>query len=116
LARTHDLPPPHDAVEAAIARVLAAEAAARDAVAQARDAAAAHAEATRAAVRSVTQRTQDRIAAVRARFDRDVAAQVALLEAEAERIAHAPPMAETELAALEEALAALADELTQARQ
>lgn len=112
MARTHVPRTDADAVEAAIARVLAAETAAREAVANAQQAAAAQAEATRAAIRALTQRTQSRIAAVRARFARETGAQVSALAAEAERVAHASPLAEDELAALDAALAVLAAELT----
>ena len=112
MARTHDPRTSSDAVEAAIACVLDAETAAHASVAQAQQAAAAHGEATRATIRALTQRTQDRIAAVRARFAREVGTQVAELSAEAARVAQGAPLAEPELAALDAALAALAAELT----
>lgn len=112
MARMHELPGSPNAVETAIARVLAAESAAREAMAQAMEAAAARDEATRGAIRSLSQRTQVRIAAIRARFARTIASEVAALEAERERIAQPVPLTSDELAALDDALAALAAELT----
>lgn len=112
VSRTHAPPPSQVAVEAAIARVLAAEADARIAVEDARDAAEARAEAVRAASRSIAQRTLSRIASVRTEFDRRIAARVAELNAEAEALAGAPTPSPAELAALERALAALATEIT----
>lgn len=112
MSRTLAPPPSHAAVEAAIARVLAAEAQARIAVQDAREAAEARAEAARAATRSIAQRTLARIASVRTEFDRRIAAQVAELNAEAAALAGAPTLSPAELAALERALAALATELT----
>lgn len=112
VSRTHAPPPSQVAVEAAIARVLAAESGARVAVQEARDAAAARAEAARAAARSIGQRTLSRIATVRTEFDRRIAAEVAELNAEAEALAGAPTLSPAELAALERALAALAAEIT----
>lgn len=91
MTRTHEVPGSANAVEAAIVRVLAAETAAREAVAQATAAAAARDEATRGAIRRLGQRTQVRIAAVRARFARSVAADVAALDAECLRIAQPSP-------------------------
>jgi len=112
VARTQDARTDADAVEAAIARVLAAETAARAAVAAAQQDATAQAEATRATIRALTQRTQVRIAAVRVRFARETGAQVDALAAEALRVAHGAPLAGAELATLETALAMLAAELT----
>jgi hypothetical protein len=112
VSRTHAPLPSQVAVEAAIARVLAAEADARIAVQDARAAAEARAEAARAATRSIAQRTLSRIAAARTEFDRRIAAEVADLNAEAEALAGAPTLSPAELAALERALAALANELT----
>ncbi len=74
---------PHDAVEAAIARVLDAEHAARAAVATAEETAAAMVEDARAAVRALASRTESRIRAVRAAFEARTAAEVAALDAEA---------------------------------
>jgi hypothetical protein len=109
--RTNDPLPSNDAVEAAIARVLAAEEAARAVIARTHDEAAAGAEAARATTRTVYQRLESRIAAVRARFDRHVSTQVAAMEAEAAALAAAPELAPAEIAELERALAALAAEL-----
>lgn len=114
MTRTHEVPGSANAVEAAIVRVLAAETAAREAVAQATAAAAARDEATRGAIRRLGQRTQVRIAAVRARFARSVAADVAALDAECLRIAQ-PSLTAGELAALDAALTALAAELCESR-
>lgn len=115
MARTHALPGSAIAVETAIARVLAAETAAREAVAQATASAAARDEATRGEIRSLASRTQVRIAAIRGRFARSVADDVAALDAERERIAQPTPLDAGELAALDAALAALAAELTGVR-
>jgi hypothetical protein len=112
VSRTHAPPPSQVAVEAAIARVLAAEADARIAVQDARAAAEARAEAARAATRAIAQRTLSRIATVRMEFERRIAEDVAALNAEAEALAGAPTLSPAELAALERALAALAAELT----
>lgn len=112
MARTHALPGSATVVEAAIARVLAAETAARDAVAHATAAAAARDEATRGEIRALAARTQVRIAAIRARFSRSVAAEVAALDSERERVAQPRPLAAEELVALDAALSALAAELT----
>lgn len=112
MARVHPLPGSPNPVEAAIAQVLVAETAAREAVAAATAAAAARDEATRAAVRSLETRTHARIAAIRSRFARSVAAEVAALDAEGTRVAQPAPLAPDELAALDRALATLAGELT----
>lgn len=111
MTRTHEVPGSPPTVEAAIARVLAAETAAREATARATAAAAASDEATRGAVRALVQRTQARIAAIRARFARSVADEVAALDAERERIARPTPLTPVELTALDDALRALAEEL-----
>jgi hypothetical protein len=74
--------PTADAIEASIARVLDAEAAAVDAVARARDVALAIAEQAREEVRRLGFRTDRRLHAVRAAFEARAAGEVATLAAE----------------------------------
>ncbi len=75
--------PPEDAVEASIARVLDAEAAAVDAIARARCDALAIAEAAREQVRRLALCADRRLHAVRAALEAKAAAAVAALAAEA---------------------------------
>ena len=79
--------PPTEAVEAAIARVLAAERAAREDVARAKDDAVAMTEAARAAGRTLNERTERRIRALYVAFDRKTSASLATLEDEVARLA-----------------------------
>jgi len=111
VSRTNVPLPTDNAVEAAIARVLAAEEAARAAIARSHDDAAARAEAARAATRALDQRLESRIATLRARFDRQTSEQVAVFEAEAEALVAMREVAPAEMAALERALVALVGEL-----
>lgn len=74
---------PEDAVETAIAQVLQAEAAAREAVAVARGEAEEIAEAARERTRRIGLAADRRIAAVRAAFGVKTAAEVAALDAQA---------------------------------
>jgi hypothetical protein len=103
---------PDDAVEAAIARVLDAEHAARDAVRDAEQEAAAMTEAARAAARALADRTERRIGVSRARFERTITARAAALDAAAaEALVRHDPTPD-ELARLDAAVAVLAARLT----
>lgn len=100
------------AVEAAIAQVLDAEHAARDAVREAEEAAAAMTEAARAAARELAARTERRIGGVRARFEQKTSAEVATLDAEAAAASAPHDLSTEELARLDVAVAELARQLT----
>jgi hypothetical protein len=98
-----------DAVEAAIARVLDAEHRAHDAITGAQEAAAAMIDASRAAARSLAERTERRIGTIRATFERHATAAVAALDAtghDAEARHDLTPQDEARLAAAVDALAA----------
>lgn len=75
-----------------MARVLAAESAARESVAQSRLEAQRMAELSRAAVRALTERTERRMRYLRAAFERATEAELAALKAQADALdeAHAP--------------------------
>jgi hypothetical protein len=104
--------PPDDAVEAAIMRVLEAEASARDAVARTRNEAAETAELAREKARSLRLATDRRIRDVRGAFDARCAAEVAALEAEAAALRAAHDLTPSEIARMERAVTALADAIT----
>jgi len=104
--------PPSAAVEAAIAGVLDAEHAARDAVTQAGEAAAAMTEAARAASRALAARTERRIRSIRAAFEARTAAAVAALDAAATDPGVAHELTPDERGRLDAAVAILAAELT----
>ena len=104
--------PLDNAVEAAITRVLDAEAAARDAIVHARNEALEIAEQARARARRLALHRDERIRSVRAAFERKVAADVAALEAEAAALDARHDLAPAEIARLERAVAALAARLT----
>jgi len=108
-----DLLPAHDSVEAAIARVLDAEHAAREAVTEAGDTAAAMIEAARAEGRAITERTERRIRAVRATFEARTGADVAALDAVAIDAGVRHELTQDEIARVDAAVAALAARLTQ---
>jgi hypothetical protein len=101
------------AVEAAIARVLDAEHAARDVVTQAGETAATMTEAARAAVRALAAGTERRMRAVRAAFEERTAAEVAALDAEAAALDLQHDLTDDELARVATAVAALAARLTE---
>ena len=107
----HRAPPP-DPIDAAIARVLEAERAARDAVAQAGATAAATTEEARAAARTLAERTERRIRGIRAAFEEQATAEVAALEATAAETSMEHPLGPDELARVDAAVAALAARLT----
>ena len=103
---------PDVAVEAAIARVLDAEHSARDAVRDAGGTAAQMIEAARAAARTLAERTERRIGAVRARYEQKTTAEVAALDAEAAEVAAPHELTPADLARLDAAVAELAVRLT----
>jgi len=105
-------PAPPDAVDAAIARVLDAERAAGDAVAQAGETAAAMTEDARAAARALATRTERRIRSIRAAFEARTAAEVAALDAAATDAGAQHALTPEERARLDAAVAILAAELT----
>jgi len=107
----NESPSSESVVEAAIARVLDAEVAARDAVAATRVAAAAMAEQSRAAARGKAERTQRRIAHLRQAFEQRAEAELAALEATAGALGAEAPDA-VEIASLEAAVESLAARLT----
>jgi hypothetical protein len=102
-----------DIVETAIARVLDAEHAARDAARDAEERAAVMTEAARATARDIAERTERRIRAVRAAFEAHAAAEVAALDAEAADATRRHDLTPAELAQLDVAVAALAARLTE---
>jgi len=110
-----DLTKRQEVTEAAIARVLDAEHAARDAVRDAEQAAVAMTEAARAAARALAERTERRIGGVRARFEQKTVAGVAALDAAAAEADTPHDLTPEELARLDAAIAVLAARLTEAR-
>jgi len=101
----------NDAAEAAIARVLAVEREARDALAATEVEATGLVEAARRADRAIAERAERRIRAVTAAFGSDVAARLSRLDADAAQIAAPHVLVPAELAALEAAARAVAREL-----
>ena len=102
---------PRQAADAAIARVLAAERAARVAVEHARTEVAALAENTRADARALAERTERRIRAVVEASGRKLAVEQAEIDAQALRLDAPQPLSDGERALLQRAVAALAHEL-----
>ncbi len=103
------------AAEAAMAGVLDAERAAREAVEGARLQVNPIAEEARAAARSVAERTERRVRAVVHAFERELAARRAQIDAEAARLDDPLPLTGDEHAALKQAVHALACELVGVR-
>ena len=101
----------NEAAEAAIARVLLGERAAREAVAAARLEVDRIVERGRLDARALDARTERRVRAAIAAFERDVAERLAAIEAAAEPFAHAQPLSQDEHAALRRAVGAVAEEL-----
>ena len=99
------------AADAAIARVLHAEADAVQAIEQARQQTLHIADAARVGARAVAERTERRIRAVVAAFERQLAERLAEIDAEAVAIARPHEPTADELAALGRAVGALAQEL-----
>lgn len=104
----------NDAADAAIARVLAAEREARESVDRARLEVNRIAEDARLADRALAERTERRIRAVVAAFERERAERLAEIEAEVEQLARPRPLLADELASLQRAVRALARELIEA--
>jgi hypothetical protein len=102
----------NELAEAAIVRVLAGEREARTAVERALLDVHRIAEAARAEVRALTERTERRIRKVVGAFERELAARVAEVDAEAERLDSPQPLTPDELVALRQAVGALARGLT----
>ncbi len=103
---------PERAAEAAIAQVLAAERAARDAIASARDEAAHIAEQSRAQARALAERTQRRIRRLRAAFEQGADAEVSALQAQADALLAPHDIGSDEAARVDNAVARLAAQLT----
>lgn len=104
---------PDDAVEAAIARVLDGEHAARDAIGATQVAAAAMVDAARASARALAERTERRIGAIRARFERHATEAVAALDATGRDAEMRHELTPEDEARLEAAVDALAAHLTE---
>jgi hypothetical protein len=101
-----------DPAEAAMARVLRAEREAHASIEGARVAAAQCAEAARADARTLAARTERRIRAVVGAFERDLAARLAAIDAEAAAVARPHALNADEQQALSRAVQALARTLT----
>lgn len=109
---THaDSLPPLEAVEAAIARVLDAERAARDSIDGTQKEAPAKVEAARLAVRGLNDRTERRIRRLRNAFERRIVADVKALDMQAAAL-ESQHASSSEIARVERAVRALARELT----
>jgi len=108
----HEPPAPERAVEAAMAQVLAAEAAARESVALAHAEAARTGERSRAAVRALAERTEHRLRRLRAAFERAADAEVAALQAQAEALSRPTEPGRDDAARIEQAVARLTAQLT----
>ena len=106
---------PEDAVETAIAQVLQAEAAAREAVAVARGEAEEIAEAARERTRRIGLAADRRLAVVRAAFGAKTAAEVASLDAQASALDADRAPTPDEMARVERAVLSLAGSLTGAK-
>lgn len=100
------------AVETAIAQVLLAEREARESIDAAREQAARIAEASRAELRAAAERTQSRIARLRAACERRTDAEVAALRAQADRLAQPLQPHADDAARVEAAVTRLAARLT----
>jgi vacuolar-type H+-ATPase subunit H len=101
-----------DDADQAIGTVLRAEADARESIARCQAESTHIAEAARAQARALAERTERRIRAVVAAFERERAARLAEIDAEASAIHQPQVLAADALAALEQAVQALARELT----
>jgi hypothetical protein len=104
--------PPEAAIEAAIARVLAAERDAREAVERATRNADALNEKARADARALADRTERRIRSVRAAYERKVTEEIAAIDAQAASQDVLQALSPDDGRRLERALQALAAELT----
>jgi vacuolar-type H+-ATPase subunit H len=104
--------PPDTAVDAAIARVLEAERAARDAVLAAEGEAARLNEEARARARTIAERCERRIRSVLAVHDAHAAAHIAALDAEAASLGRPHVLDAAEVEQVRRAVEALAAEMT----
>lgn len=95
-----------------MAQVLAAEAAARESVAQARTEAQHTSERSRAAVRALAERTQRRVRHLRAAFERTGDAEVAALQAQAEALSLPAEPGADDATRIDRAVARLVAQLT----
>jgi hypothetical protein len=101
-----------ESADEAIATVLRAEVEAREAILQSQFEAGHIAEAARADTRALHERTERRIRTLVAAFERERAARVTALDAQAAAAARPHVPSADELAALAQAVRALARELT----
>ncbi len=108
----HEPPAPERAVEAAMAQVLAAEAAARESVALAHAEAGHTGERSRAAVRALAERTELRVRRLRAAFERAADAEVAALQSQAETLSRPTEPDSGDVFRIAQAVARLAAQLT----
>lgn len=106
--------PATSAVEAAIARILGAESAAREAIAQAERDAAASVEAARAEAQEIASRAEKRIRRAGDAYERETAARLAAI-AESAAIADDPNASAFDDTHLAASVAALAARLTGGR-
>ena len=104
--------PLDSAAEAAIGRVLAAEREARDAVQACRQAAEAITAQAQLAARRIAECCERRLANARGGFERSVAGAVAALDADAQQMEISRQLSAQEIAAIDRAVLALAEELT----
>jgi outer membrane protein TolC len=100
-----------DPADAAIARVLQAERDARESIEHAHRQAESIAEDARAAARAVAERTERRIRGVVGAFEHDLTRRLAVIDAEAARMATPHVLGEAELHALDGAVQTLARRL-----
>ena len=113
---THpSIEPDNALVEQAIARVLESERAAATAISEAKREAAAIEERARIAARTIADRTERRIACIRARFEARIAAEVAAFDDAAAALPTHYELTDADSTRLNEAVAALAGELTGTR-
>ena len=112
MASDHTQSLPDAAIEAAITRVLDAETAARADVVRARGEAAEIAEHARDRARRIAVHADRRIHRLRAAFAARVSAEVADLEAEADALGAAHVVTPEEIERVEQAVAALARDMT----
>jgi hypothetical protein len=101
----------NDPADAAIARVLAVEREARDAIARAHADVAQIADQARGAARRLGERTEQRVRCIVAAFERELAAHVAAIDAEVAALDVPQPIAPEDRARLEHAVEALARQL-----
>ena len=97
-----------DAADAAIARVLAAEQQAQQSIAQTRASVAQIAEVARAAAAAEVERAERRSRRIVAAFERDLAARLADIDAEAARLTQPHRLEAAELERLQHEVRALA--------